>query len=767
MANTEFSLRDINDNILAQHPAIVRLPKITAPYTTITNRAQVTNFAADGLPRMGVDRVAIQSSIEVQGEAGPNGERVFKALNDVHDAARFVGGWINVQTADGQFTTATVINSYVEITFYGTALNLLCISSTSRDWRVSIDGGAEGSDIAPDEATTTVSRGYNPNLIVNVASGLSLGIHTAKIRLASGSNLNISGYEILNTSASIFLPSAQTYVGGRRLYSASTSTTAYNSGFESGTLGTRGGHVLVYQKADGTIAKAVTPTNASAAYLSSADHTNEEVQRVYHWREFGAGRADDFSIAVGGPFNKAFTLDDGTTTLVGSQIDVAVSIGDLLRLGTGSGFITLTFVGTGLDWVCREDTTGTRDTLALTVDGASQGNLPAGAVASERIEKLCSGLPYGTHTVKILLSGVGTVRTSVKQFIVYAPKTPTLPAGAVALADYFVMADFAPNSTQTSEAIARGVLRKSHMREMVYTGTYGTPTIDALSTSGFFITNNTNLNVIRYVFFGTGFDCRFNGSATNGTYGTFSIDGSSTLNATNSSPVGGAGWTGSLTTSNTTGGYSVTLSSGAVVNAGAGGYGCGVSIRGLTLGLHTVTFTHSSLAANLYLEAFDIITPIHAPKEVGPARLQNTSLIGSCGIRDLRNFGEQQVKEQKAVGQAVGVTSNPTSNSTSSIPFPDMSTVIKTSGNPILVNYSVQVRCDTVGAGMTMAIRVNGVAVAAKTLNAPVANYVTVIADSFVVPVAAGTHKIDVYWSTSAGTMLAFSTDRNLYAREL
>ena len=72
----------------------------------------------------------------------------------------------------------------MEITFFGTGLNMLVLNATNapRSAFISIDGGAEGADINPLASSILVGRNYSPNGVIQATSGLTLGIHTARIR---------------------------------------------------------------------------------------------------------------------------------------------------------------------------------------------------------------------------------------------------------------------------------------------------------------------------------------------------------------------------------------------------------------------------------------------------------------------------------------------------------------------------------------------------------------------------------------------------------
>ena len=217
-------------------------------------------------------------------------------------------------------------------------------------------------------------------------------------------------------------------------------------------------------KSDGTIAKAVQPTAASQLNLGSADHeaANEEVIRVHNWREFGNNRSDDFSTLEAANSDRAFTLSDGTTTLVGDNVRTFNDI--LLRHNDDGNFdIVFTFVGTGLD-VSYEDsaTTGGHD-FQVDIDGINTGAMNATGTTVVRNESIVSGLPYGTHTAKFRRVTAAIVR-GFKDFTIYGPKKPALPDGAIEIANYNIMADFVANTTPGDGTISTGTIRKDFSR---------------------------------------------------------------------------------------------------------------------------------------------------------------------------------------------------------------------------------------------------------------------------------------------------------------
>lgn len=656
----EQNLIDIGDELASISDSMI-LPKIAAPFTTIQNRALMPDLSQDLFPRLGVDRINTQSTIQISDEFGPNGEPVFTVPNDKFNQVRFVGAGVSTSGLNAGPRVALSLNDFVEVTFYGTGLSLRTIEPIY-NLGVSVDGGGE-SIISATGSTVLAPSNYAPNVIVNLASNLSLGMHTVKVRVNSGSISGINGFDILteNTSGLIQLPPGSQLYKGKRLTHSALETTSYNSGFETGVLGTRGGRVLIYQKSDGSIAKAVTPTDSTALFMASANHANEEISRIYNFREFGAGRTDDFSIlALNGNVSAAFTLDDAVTTLVGGAIDT--NFNELVRLGNAGASLTIIFVGTGIDYRIPNLGGTVVDNIQLYVDGVNVGTV-TGQGRSERVRKVASGLPYGTHTLRIEnLSGTPVNTEHIREFIIYQPKTPTLPNGAVAVGSYNIMANYSgANITGTTTAgnieIPVGTLFKAPSREYAYVGAnWQFFPLDATSLPGFTTTTLTNNSQpLSLEFFGTGVVVHL-GASVAGTYDfTVNIDGA--LNASgvvrsNASNLGG-------------GSYRSTASTNAYQP-------CRVEFTGLTLGRHRITIQRTGGTGNFTFQGLHIITPIHSPKLNGPFVVQNTMNIGSQGILDMRKFSKKDIDDQLFMADASGVFSTPSTSSTVFVPQADL-----------------------------------------------------------------------------------------------
>lgn len=369
--------------------------------------------------------------------------------------------------------------------------------------------------------------------------------------------------------------------------------------------------------------------------LGNTDHSQEEVVKTIPYKEFGANRADDFSTLTTSS-DRAFTLDDGTTTLVGNDVisesgGVTTPMDEGVYLVTNStSSLTITFVGSGLDvkWAgAANGTNAAANAYEVFVNGGSVGNWDTveASAGSPKRKTLCSGLPYGTHTVTIKRNTASVWGLGIKDYIVYGPKKPELPDNTFELADYNVMADYSTTVGGEVGEVANGVLRKSSFRELVYTGTWIAPTIDTITfNSGFNLRSNTVGGTITYVFYGTGviWNTAFNSAETYDQ--DITIDGSSDLSS----------FTTSFKSSTT--GLTLTPSTGKISGTASGSNHGLIEISGLPLGFHTISILQNT--GNFYSDGFDIITPIHI----------NNTKIGSLSLEDKRE-GQQKETDAKSI----------------------------------------------------------------------------------------------------------------------
>ena len=214
---------------------------------------------------------------------------------------------------------------------------------------------------------------------------------------------------------------------------------------------------------------------------SAIDHTQSEVAKTFHWREFGNGNANggevsgstggnykDFSMLSSGTAgtDMAFVMDDGLTSISTDDYYYHSTYG-LLRYTTGDK-LYLTFIGTGISW-----------------------NTSLG------IKNWVQNLPYGTHVLELVADSSdadeGTVKidgVAVKSdfddsgdpnntiqlrkwhplddITFHQPKRPPIPEDACVIADYMLMADYVANTGTGQSAIGKGVRFVDASRDIFY-----------------------------------------------------------------------------------------------------------------------------------------------------------------------------------------------------------------------------------------------------------------------------------------------------------
>lgn len=753
---------------------------IAVPYTGIVNRKRITDIANDLKPRQGVDRLIVQSVFEVQDEYGASGEKVSAAINDSKGLIRFVGTWVNNVTNSGTYISSIVVGDYIEVTFYGTGLNIIAsLSASSLNMLPSVDGGADGANIFASAYSAVLNaRGYASNQVLNVYSGLNsnvAAIHTVKLKNNSVNEVKIFGFEILNESTSVKTNPGTSYQRLQKAVTAAQSSVAYNTGFETITqdgvvvssLGSRGARVLVYQKSDGTIAKAAYAVSTAQANLSSANHQYEEISRVYHFREFGAARADDFNTLTT-TSTRAFTLGDGSTTLVGASVAADLSDAGLYPNAVNS-YITITFIGTGLDVQRSRDIAGAVDANTISVDGGSSiGSFSSigTSAGTSKVEKIVSGLPYGTHTVKFHRSSTATGTYSISAFKVYGPKKPILPAGAIELGTYNVVATYAQVSSFSGftdrDKISTGVIRKTGSSEFAYTGSWAFNAVDPDHfVSGFDLRTSTNGNYVEYTFTGTGVDIQtfVNAAAQSIIY---SIDGATNL----------SGFATNLVQGST--GVTFTAATGTLAGTSAAGATISLSITGLTYGKHVLKILRNTATDFMYSDTIGVVTPVHSPVFLIPADIQNTLPVGSCSVADGRVTSPiKSVSVQKARLQLLGLSGTMTTSATAPVPILDMQGPINCAGGDLSISYHVTV-VNNAGTASTLSVQiyVDGVAYGRPMEHSDNrVNYYANIADSVVVPVSPGTHFIQLMAYVSSAVSWGIgglgTNSRSLTVREL
>lgn len=563
---------------------------ITAPNTQIQNRALVSDTSNMFQALGPVERVPFKSLNLLPKEFGPAFEQVWE-LENKDSRIRFVGQWADLSNGSGNRPNAGVSGDFMEVTFYGTGINFIWYASGNTTTNtLAVDGGSSVSMALP-SATNFGARSYAIQQVYPAVSNLTLGWHTIKYANTGGAELQ--GIEILNQASVVTVTPGSAFVGPRKESLATASSSAFNAGF----VGTLGGRVAKHSLG-GVISQVVRECAVSPSYLTSADHTNEEqVRRIPFW-EFGFNRADDFSTTAGTVTSRTGTLDDGTTTLSALNATLQFTNQLTVQAATTNSY-SLTFVGTGLDVVSTCDTGITR-TINFTVDGVSAGSIVTTTAQVNVVRKIVSGLPYGTHVVKFQNGSASDVTWGVSEFIIYQPKAPTIPVGAILVADYNLPANYVASTSGAVGFVPQGTIRKMlSTREALYTGTWGSPSVSPTSfNSGITLNSLTNGDTVSYTFYGTGFEWRAIGTSGGVNAGTLSVDGSTNL----------SGFTTSLV--QTSSGMTFTAATGVLAGTNAADNNFRVQVSNLSLGLHTVKWTHNSTVA-FWTDVIDIIVPAH------------------------------------------------------------------------------------------------------------------------------------------------------------
>ena len=247
-----------------------------------------------------------------------------------------------------------------------------------------------------------------------------------------------------------------------------------------------GGRVVKWIASDGTIKTSVnmmppnarsignsaTLTNATAKANASIanntfyptmeagaiDHSQAEVAKTFHWREFGNGSANgNATYADASMLNTSdsigYVMDDGLTSLTGENVSDN-NANYLIPDGDGDT-VYYTFIGTGVSF--KSD------------------------VSSIGIKNIAQNLPYGTHILKYLRGGTHKIYIDgvevdsgnlygISEITFHQPKMPPIPEDAVIIADYMLMADFVKQTDAEPTEISKGVRYCSGSRDHFYGG---------------------------------------------------------------------------------------------------------------------------------------------------------------------------------------------------------------------------------------------------------------------------------------------------------
>ena len=206
------------------------------------------------------------------------------------------------------------------------------------------------------------------------------------------------------------------------------------------------------------------------------DHSQAEIAKTFHWREFGNGGAngnanylDASQYKDASAVSIAYVMDDGLSSLNGNVNTHNLGYG--ISLDATSKNFYLTFIGTGISWI----------SAANAMDTGGHMNW-------------AQNLPYGTHVIKFQIDGTnvwdgvvyidgvdikndfgsGSNQEAYKfppksDIFIHQPKKPPIPEDAVVLADYMLMADYVKQThNNTGSEISKGCRTVGGSRDVFY-----------------------------------------------------------------------------------------------------------------------------------------------------------------------------------------------------------------------------------------------------------------------------------------------------------
>ena len=439
---------------------------------------------------------------------------------------------------------------------------------------VALNSGAEQTDFETTVSSPLGSRFVDNANLLNVTSTQTLGIHTFTLKeFTTTETTTFFGVELIaqdtSNRSNIQIPSQNVVSYGKKFTVSGTPHYDPFNGFTSGSSVTayldtatslgvegwknsstyyrpyNGGRVVRWVDSSGVIKTSVNmmPPNARSIGNSSSltnatakanasianntfyptmeagtiDHSQAEVAKTFHHREFGNGAANggtgSGTYADASMLNTvddiAYVMDDGLTSLSAND---TYNNGDSIRFNnatSGEGWY-LTFIGTGFSFNGNPN---------MRRDANHQTNL-------------VQNLPYGTHIVEVLrtTAQAGTLKvdgvllhstvdnvddelTGLRELTIHQPKMPPIPEDAVVISDYMLMADFV-KETGTGASIVKNISKGVRMAH---------PTRDIFVTTG--SANHLSSNVAIDLSNGT-LGMKGFGSSANGTGTTYRGQGS-------------------------------------------------------------------------------------------------------------------------------------------------------------------------------------------------------------------------------------------------
>ena len=260
-----------------------------------------------------------------------------------------------------------------------------------------------------------------------------------------------------------------------------------------------GGRVVKWVASDGTIKTSVNmmPPNAQniagsaitakanaavanntylPTFTGAIDHSQAEVAKTFHWREFGNGSANNGTTGayadasmLNGYDDIAYVMDDGLTSLSADDVNNSGGHEGFHLQGDGDDAY-ITFIGTGIALKTYAGTHGGTDSWKWYIDGVEVKNFTSGYVHSGEFLVAAQNLSYGTHILQVERVTANTFGLQIQEATFHQPKMPPIPEDAVVIADYMLMADFVglPTSVSSNFTVSKGVRVSSATRDSFY-----------------------------------------------------------------------------------------------------------------------------------------------------------------------------------------------------------------------------------------------------------------------------------------------------------
>lgn len=697
---------DTGTNLSVEYSPVLNTYNIR-PNTIISDTSIGTAISSYGLHTIKI----------INGDSGSNYDLRISGFELITTTPREQAGDAFVGITENNFSAQDVTDPTFSNTMGGVSHRYIDPADNIRKW-----ASREGIAVS---TTLTSDFNFGTNSMTVADSSNFLADYLVEVEDTS------LGYTI----SEIFLVSS---IGGATNITVATSAsrtdrTGTNHNFASGSV------VRFYGKVD-----------------SEVDHEDEQIQNNRHPRCFGAGHADDFNNLTTAADARSFILDDGSNGLWGNDVRF-VSGSQLIDQtalesdddASGGNNIVIIFNGTGIDLDINVTDSVTRaaDIYLDNVLIKSYNN--GGSAARERLP-LVSNLPNGTHVLRINASTTGGVNTpGLVGIVIYQPKQNTIidtvDIGNIISKKCFI-ADYIFNSGSSLDDISKGVSLYAPNRgwRLLNSSTAWLAGANANFPFYKFIQgqyNTTNAEA-EYWFFGTGFELSIFRNTDVGIH-VLELDGSSDFSSFTDHQSSTA----------------FTKGTGALDGYAASSDIYKVGVTGITLGWHKLKViqgnSKNGSSTNFYVNiaALGIIGGFACITEP----TQSLQQISSCLIGDSLDLRKTKALESEGnvvnFNKSIGITSSPSTTSTVDVPVTDMSSILKTSGNPVKITLNASVVNTSTGQYTTVSIYRNGILEEVHPIKQTGSSNGIAMCNSFILyNIPAGIHVFTAYFKVSANT---------------